>query len=88
MMMEENKKTIILQKIPLKRLLETLEEIYNQGADYIDISGVPNVEQDIIGIHVREDYMADEEDFDFEENDDEEELKSSDLSDDDLNQLI
>ena len=88
MMMEENKKTIILQKIPLKRLLETLEEIYNQGADYIDISGVPDVEQDIIGIHVLEDYMADEEDFDFEETDDEEELKSSDLSDDDLNQLI
>ncbi len=75
---------ITLQKIPLKRLLDTLQEIYDQGADYIDISGIPDVEQDIIGIHVREDYMSDEEDFEF----DEEESNTSDLSDDDLNQLI
>lgn len=84
-MMEENNKMITLQKIPLKRFLDTLQEIYNQGADYIDISGIPDVEQDIIGIHVREDYMSEEEeDFEF----DDEESNPSDLSDDDLNQLI
>jgi hypothetical protein len=41
---------------------------------------VPNVEQDVISIFVREEYMNQDEEYDEEYN--------GDLSDDDLNQLI
>ena len=56
--------------------MEILSELYNDGADYIDISGVPNVEQDVISISVREEYMNQDEEY------------NGDLSDEDLNQLI
>lgn len=79
-MEKKNNKIITLQKIPIKNLMEILSELYNDGADYIDISGMPNVEQDVISIFVREEYMNQDEE--------EEEECNSDLSDDDLNQLI
>lgn len=75
-MEKKNNKIITLQKIPIKNLMEILSELYNDGADYIDISGVPNVEQDVISIFVREEYMNQDEEY------------NGDLSDDDLNQLI
>lgn len=75
-MEKKNNKTITLQKIPIKNLMEILSELYNDGADYIDISGVPNVEQDVISIFVREEYMNQDEEY------------NGDLSDEDLNQLI
>ena len=81
--MEENKKMVKFQKIPLKGLIETLQEVYNQGADFIDIVGIPDEDQDIIGIHVREEYLSE----DLEEEEDEEE-SPGELSDEDLNQLI
>ena len=81
--MKGNKKSVKFQKIPLKELIETLHAVYNQGADFIDIVGVPDEEQDVIGIHAREEYFFDErEEYFFEEEDPEE------LSDEDLNQLI
>ena len=64
--------------------MEILSELYNEGADYIDISGVPNVEQDVISIFVREEYMSEEFNEEYEYRDED----SSALSDDDLNQLI
>ena len=79
-MEKKNNKIITLQKIPIKNLMEILSELYNDGADYIDISGVPNIEQDVISIFVREEYMNQDEEYDEEYN--------GDLSDDDLNQLI
>lgn len=75
-MEKKNNKIITLQKIPIKNLMEILSELYNDGADYIDISGVPNVEQDVISIFVREEYMNQDEEY------------NGDLSDEDLNQLI
>ena len=75
-MEKKNNKTITLQKIPIKNLMEILSELYNDGADYIDISGVPNIEQDVISISVREEYMNQDEEY------------NGDLSDEDLNQLI
>ena len=83
-MEKKNNKTITLQKIPIKNLLDILNEIYDNGADYIDISGVPNVEQDVISIFVREEYMSEEFNEEYEYRDED----SSALSDDDLNQLI
>ena len=80
------KKKITLQKIPIKNLLDILNEIYDDGADFIDISGIPNEEQDVISIFVREEYMNEyDEDEEYEEY---EEKRNSDLSDDYLNQLI
>ena len=75
-MEKKNNKIITLQKIPIKNLMEILSELYNDGADYIDISGMPNVEQDVISISVREEYMNQDEEY------------NGDLSDEDLNQLI
>jgi hypothetical protein len=77
------KKIITLQKIPIDNLIEILMELYNQGADYIDISGMPDEDQDVISIFVREEYMSNDnnqEEYDEEFN--------SNLSDEDLNQLI
>ena len=33
-----------IEKIPLDKLIDTLVDLYNQGVDYIDISGVPGKE--------------------------------------------
>ena len=76
--MARSKKAVVFQKIPLKDLIETLQSVYNQGADYIDISGIPNEHQDVIGIHVLEEYLTNE---DEEDEDDE-------LSEDDLSKLL
>ena len=48
---------IKLQKIPLKRFLEALTEIYETGAEFIDIIGIPNTDQDTIGLAVKDEYM-------------------------------
>jgi hypothetical protein len=79
-MEKKNNKIITLQKIPIKNLMEILSELYNDGADYVDISGMPDEDQDVISIFVREEYMNQDEEYDEEYN--------GDLSDDDLNQLI
>jgi hypothetical protein len=74
----ENKNEIRLKKIPLLVLLEALKDVYERGADYVDIIGVPGVEQDSIGIAINREYFAPED----EENDDDS------ITDEDLNQLI
>ena len=83
--MARSKKAVRFQKIPLKELILTLQSVYNQGADYIDISGIPNEQQDVIGIHVLEEYLAEEEE---EEDEIQENEKNNSLSDEDLNQLL
>lgn len=80
--MEENKTTF--KKINLKDFIETLVEVYNSGADFIDLIGKPDDYQDTIAIVVHEEYLADEDELEF----DEEELKDVKLSDDDLNELL
>ena len=77
----ERHNEIRLKKIPLRVFLEALTDIYERGVDYVDIIGVPGEEQDSIGISVKEEYFAKEEE---EDNDDED----FNLSDEDLNQLI
>jgi len=92
-----------LRKIPLEPLLEILKELYDSGADYIDISGEQNIEgnediKDLIKITIKPEYMStsDEEDIDeyeYEEDNDSAninvnvDIKKS-LSEDDLNNLI
>ena len=53
----ENKKQIKLHKIPLKDFLDILESFYEIGADYVDIIGVPDEEQDSIGVAVKPEYF-------------------------------
>jgi len=78
-----------IQKIPLDRLIETLVNLYNQGIDYIDISGVPGVEFDRMAIVFTKDYMTEEGKKNFGEEDELDlEIGPSKLTDDDINQLI
>lgn len=74
--MERNNE-VRLKKIPLLVLLEALKDIYERGVDYVDIIGVPGEEQDSIGIAVKSEYYATEE-----------EDEDRPITDEDLNQLI
>lgn len=85
-----------LRKIPLEPLIQILQDLYDSGADYIDISGEQNGEgeslKDIIQITVKPDYMSDPEDvaenieMDYSEDDMPDTTRT--LSDDDINNLI
>ena len=84
----ENKE-IRIQKIPLDTLIETLVTLYNQGIDYVDISGKPGTDFDSMAIVFTTDYMTEEGKKNFGEGDHLDfEIGSSNLTDDDINQLI
>jgi hypothetical protein len=87
-----------IKKIPLKPLMEILQDAWERGADYIDIVGTTADVQDNVIISIREEYMSEDNEeeeekqppkkqkrskFQKEEEDDEEE----DDDDDDDNQL-
>lgn len=79
---------VTLRKISLKVLLDVLTDLWNGGADYVDIVGIPDEVQDNIGIITHEEYFSKEED-DEEELDIEVELDpNKPLKDDDLDELI
>jgi hypothetical protein len=101
--MEENnkKKEVILRKIALQKFIETLVNVYNSGADYVDIIGTPDENQDTIGIVVHEEYLSkDELEIEFIADDEDEEEEEPytkidpltgniiPLSDEDINDLI
>ena len=102
--MEENnkKKEVILRKIALQKFIETLVNVYNSGADYVDIIGTPDENQDTIGIVVHEEYLSKDDmmiEFIADEDEDEEEEEPYTkidpltgniipLSDEDINDLI
>jgi hypothetical protein len=87
-----------LRKIPLEMLIQILQELYDGGADYVDISGDTDVDgtpRDTIKLTVKPEYLSDfdeesgvsleqELDLDWTEEDD----QPSGLSDDDINDLI
>jgi hypothetical protein len=68
--------------------------VYNSGADYVDIIGTPDENQDTIGIVVHEEYLSkDDMQIEFISDEDEEEeeyIEPNDkpLSDEDINDLI
>jgi predicted lipid-binding transport protein (Tim44 family) len=86
-----------LRKIPLEMLIQILEDLYNGGADYVDILGEADGEQrDTIKFIVKPEYISD-----FDEEDDDEinieqkfelerikEDEPSSLSEEDINDLI
>jgi hypothetical protein len=100
--MEENnkKKEVIIRKIALQNFIEKLVSVYNSGADYVDIIGTPDENQDTIGIVVHEEYLSKDEleiEFIADDEDEEEEPYTKidpltgniiPLSDEDINDLI
>jgi len=78
-----------LRKIPLEGLIQILTNLFEEGADYIDISGQQDDREggaiDVIKITVKPEYMSDEDELEIEV--DIEEGKPS-LSEDDINELI
>ena len=77
-----------IEKIPLDKLIDTLVDLYNKGIDYIDVVGVPGKEFDRMGIAFTRDYMTDQGKENFEGLDLDLEIKTTNLTDDDLNELI
>jgi hypothetical protein len=85
--MENNE--VVFKKIPLRVFIDILHDAWNNGADYVDIVGVPDQVQDNIAVAIREEYINVNPDDEFEidvelEHPDD----NKDLSDEDLNQLI
>jgi hypothetical protein len=88
-----------LRKIPVEMLINILEDLYNGGADYVDISGDADADgapRDTIKITVKPEYLSDfdedntlniEQELDLEWSEEEDDLPSS-LSDEDINDLI
>lgn len=80
----------IIRKIPLEGLIQILQDLFETGADYIDISGEQHDKEegivDVIKIAVKPEYMSDDEN-DIEIEIDMEGERPS-LSEDDINDLI
>jgi len=81
-----------LRKIPLEMLIQILEDLYNGGADYVDISGDTDANgelRDTIKITVKPEYMSDpdvtDEDLQIEDDRLDGTIR---LSDEDINDLI
>ena len=85
----DNSNHVVFKKIPLSVLISALHDAWNQGAEFIDLSGVPGVEQDFVGILVKQEYMDSNDNsaisFVIEKEVEEDE---DDLSDDRINSLI
>jgi hypothetical protein len=80
-----------IRKIPLEGLIQILQDLFETGADYIDISGVQDDREngpiDVIKITVKPEYMSDNDESDVEIEIDMEGERPS-LSEDDINDLI
>ena len=87
-MEENNKNKVVIRKIALQVFIETFVNVYNSGADYVDIIGSNDENQDTIGIVVHEEYLSKEEHEIELIPDDEDELNDKPLSDEDINDLI
>jgi hypothetical protein len=87
-----------LRKIPLEMLIQILQELYDGGADYVDISGdtdVDGVPRDTIKITVKPEYISDiddsltlEQELTMEWTEEDDDDQPSGLSDEDINDLI
>ena len=88
-MMEKNNNEVKLKKIPLKRFIDALIDVYTSGAEYIDLIGTLDEEQDSIGIAVHVDYMSVTKDEYYQELSERilEKARDKKLSEEDLNDL-
>lgn len=79
--MENNNENVVsLQKIPVRMLLDILTDIWERGADFVDIIGVPDAVQDNILIKVNTEYFnaINEEEYKIEIEEEEEEKNEND----------
>ena len=84
----ENKE-VVLKKIPLRVLIDILQDAWNKGADYIDIIGVADEVQDNIAIAIKEEYFNTNPEEEFEVDVELEKLdEDKEITDEDLNQLL
>jgi hypothetical protein len=96
-------KKLKLNKVPVSSLIQILKQLFEDGADYIDIEGEPqpDAENDIIKVTVRPEYYVDINGKSEEKDDDPEylfteqpykepepEIERKPLSDEDINDLI
>lgn len=85
-----------LRKIPLESFIEILQQLFEEGADYIDIIGEENINnKDVIKITVRPEYFIHTDEKEVEESIEEQletdyykEERSSPLSEEDINDLM
>ena len=77
---------IILKKIPIAILMDTLHDLYHRGVAYIDIMGIPGEVQDTLGVSFSNEYMRENADFEDVEKHLTQTINLS--NEDDLNQLI
>ncbi|HPR92270.1 MAG TPA: hypothetical protein PLR64_03400 [Candidatus Dojkabacteria bacterium] len=62
-----------ITKIPLEEFLNVLENIYNNGADYIDILSNADGEEGLMKIEVKREYLCPED-----------EMEGDDMTDDEV----
>jgi hypothetical protein len=72
--MKTQNNNLLIHKVPLEDLINTLIRVYNDGCLFIDIVGKSGEKQDYIGIQVYDEYYRQEE--------------SKELNDEDINLLI
>jgi len=79
-----------LRKIPLEGLITILTNLFEEGADFIDISGQQDEREegsiDVIKITVKPEYMSDDTEVEIEVDIEDDDKPS--LSEDDINDLI
>lgn len=80
-------KEVKLQKIPLEAFIDALVHLYENGANFVDIIGIPNVDQDVIGLAVKNEYLEIEEEEDENEEPEYKIEKKVILTDDDISRL-
>ena len=81
-------KKIKLTKIPLEAFINALEQVWESGANFIDIIAIPDVQQDVIGIAVRDEYMEVLEEEEYEDEYNNNVKKIVKLTDDDISKLL
>jgi len=93
----------MLRKIPLGPFIEILQDLFDSGADFIDITGENNDDaeqpRDTIKITVKPDYLTDHDEndmmeieqeiqMDYSDDEDDIDVSPSKLSDEDIDDLI
>lgn len=83
---------LIIRKIYIDTLIDTLVEMYNMGVDYVDLIGTTDDLQDCIGLSFCKEYMNEDMKINFNnisEEDIDKDIKiDKKLSEEDLNQLL
>lgn len=78
----ENNNEVTITKIPIKPIMDILQDAWERGADYFDLLGTVGDVQDNLVVIIKDEYINSEEPSE------EDTPPPTDLTDDNLNQLI